>query len=105
MFGIECHDDFRVEIKVLDSICFSQKFSTLSLSDLVVRPSNQNDVTTDNTCKVFTGSETGKNFIYGDQDLTAPITSTSTSLYFDGKLCSASALFDNSENILFISSV
>ena len=94
IFGIECQDDFKVKIKVLDADCFRQRFPTLSLSDLVVRAGNQNDVTASNTCKAFTGSESGNNFIYGDEDLTAPVTSTSNSLFFDGNVCSADAMFD-----------
>ena len=65
---------------------------------MVVLASSDNDVTTDNTCKAFTGSETGSNFIYGDADLSAPVTSSSSSLYFDSKECSTDAFFDSGES-------
>ena len=100
IFEIECQNDFKVKVDVLDLECFTQEYPASSLTDLVVYASEENDVSDSNTCKSYTGSETGSNHIYGNADLSSAVTTTSSSLFFDGKVCSSDASFSDSDSVL-----
>ena len=51
-----------------------------------------------NACDTFTGTGKSKAKIFANSELTAPVTTSSTELYFDGKIC-ASSKVDNSNLI------
>ena len=100
IFGIECLDDFKVKINVLDSKCFAQEYPTLTFANLVVHAKEENDVAPSNTCKAYGGTGTCSNCIFGDAELKAAVTPLSTALYFDGKVCSANPKYSTTDNVL-----
>ena len=69
--------------------------STNFCLDLIVT-SADNDLA--NACDTFTGTGKSKAKIFANSELTAPVTTSSTELYFDGKIC-ASSKVDNSNLI------
>ena len=70
---------------------------------MVVHSSDQNDVTNSNTCRVYGGVGTCTNCIFGNEGLSSAVTSSSTALYFDGKVCSTDASFSTSDSVLLYS--
>ena len=100
IFQINCLDNFNVKIDVTDAECFNQEYPTLTLKDLVVHASDSNDVTTENTCKAYTGTESGKNLIFSDAALKASVETDSTSLFIDGKVCSTDPVFESTDTAL-----
>ena len=100
IFQINCLDNFNVKIDVTDAECFNQEYPNLTLKDLVVHASDSNDVTTENTCKAYTGTESGKNLIFSDAALKASVETDSTSLFIDGKVCSTDPAFESTDTAL-----
>ena len=100
IFQIKCQDNFKVKINIADADCFKQEYPTLTLKDLVVHASDVNDVTTENTCKAYTGTESGDNFIFSNAALKAAVDIDSTNLFFDGKVCSKDPAYESADSAL-----
>lgn len=101
IFAVTCLDDFKIKIDVEQPACFAQEYPTLTLGDLVVMANTEtNDVDAVDTCKAYTGTGTGTNFVYSNDALSEAVADTSSVLYFDGKVCGADAAFQTDDSIL-----
>ena len=67
-------------------------------TDLVIT-SVENEL--ENSCEAYSGSGDSKTKIFGNYDLTEPITSLSTELYFDGKVCAFDAKVNKNANLVY----
>merc|ERR1711892_1158435 len=100
IFAITCMNDFKIKVDVEKIDCFKLEYPTMTLNDLIVMATDESDGEADDTCKAFSGTERGSNYIYGNADLSTKVTKTSDVLYFDGKVCGSDAAFDKDSSTL-----
>ena len=96
LFSLTCLGDFKVKLTVENAACFAEKYPELTIADLVIFDDNDSAVTDSDTCTAFSTGASGSNYFYSDTDLTAAVDSSSTELYFDGKVCASDATWDGS---------
>ena len=61
-------------------------YPNLAITDLVVFDDDTSTTADDDSCTAFADGKTGNNYFYSDLELTTAVTSSSTVIYFDGKV-------------------
>ena len=88
-------------IDVEQPACFAQEYPTLTLGDLIVMANTEtNDIDAADTCKAYSGTGAGKNFIYSNDALSEAVADASSVLFYDGKICGANAAFQSDSSVL-----